>query len=311
MDSLPTAVLFGAGALFFIGIAIVVVTIAQASFGRIGVARTLSTIDRGYTAGGAGPQDESFGDRVVSPLASRTNKIGRAFTPVAAVARLRRWLDYAGNPPYWSVERVFEMKGLGLIVLLVAGVIGGVALRGPIGAAVGGVLGAVLGFYAPDLIVYDLGERRQDMIRRTMPDIVDTLTISVEAGLGFEAALAQVTMHGKGPLAGEFARLLQEMQLGMPRAEALRAMAERTKVNELKTFCSTVVQASELGIPTANVLREQSREMRIRRRQRAEELAQKVPVKILFPLIFCLLPSLFIVVIGPGILSLMKFFTGD
>lgn len=308
MDSLATMALLVAGGLFFVGVTIVVVTVATASFGRIGVARSLSAIDKVYSPGSAGRQDEAFGDRMVAPVASRMTKLGRAATPAGAMDRLRRWLDYAGNPTYWSVERIFELKGLGLVALLIVGVVVGLPLVGPAGAVVGGVVGAVLGFYAPDLVIYDLGDRRQQNIRRTLPDILDTLTISVEAGLGFDAALAQVARYGRGPVAGEFARMLQEMQLGMSRVDALRALAQRTRVMELKNFCTLLIQATELGIPIANVLREQSREMRIRRRQRAEELAQKVPVKILFPLIFCLFPSLFIVVLGPGVMNIMRVF---
>jgi tight adherence protein C len=178
-----------------------------------------------------------------------------------------------------------------------------------LGALIGGFAGAVVGFFIPDLVVYDLSERRQDRIRRTLPDILDTLTVSVEAGLGFDAALAQITRYGRGPLAGEFARVLQEMQIGRSRVEVLRALGQRTTVQELRSFCAIVVQASELGIPIANVLREQSKEMRIRRRQRAEDLAQKVPVKILFPLIFCLFPALFIVVLGPGMINILDVFS--
>ncbi len=307
-DQLPKAVLFGAGALFFVGTAIMVVTIASASFGRLGVARGLSAIDRVYSPGSASRQDESFGDRVVTPVTTRMTKIGRAATPAGALTRLRRWLDYAGNPPYWSVERIFELKGLGLIVFLVIGVILGLTLGGLTWSGIGGVLGAVIGFYLPDIVIYDLGDRRQKRIRQTLPDIIDTLTISVEAGLGFDAAVQQVTRYGQGPVPGEFARMLQEMQLGVPRVDAMRALAQRTRVIELKTFCSTIVQASELGIPIANVLREQSKEMRIKRRQRAEEMAQKVPVKILFPLIFCIFPSLFIVVLGPGVIKIAELF---
>jgi tight adherence protein C len=311
MGVVSTTVLLIAGGLFFVGTAIAVITIAYASFGRMGVARSLSAIDKVYSAGVVGPQDEAFGDRVVSPMKSRVTKIGRVATPAGALSRLRRWLDYAGNPPYWTVERIFELKGLGLIVLLVLGAIAGIAFDGVRGAAVGGVIGALLGFYTPDMVIYDLGDRRQNKIRRTLPDIIDTLTISVEAGLGFDAALANVTRYGMGPVAAEFARMLQEMQIGMPRVDALRTLGQRTKVVELKTFCTTMVQASELGIPTANVLREQSREMRIRRRQRAEEAAQKVPVKVLFPLIFCLFPSLFIVVLGPAAIRIFHlFFSG-
>jgi tight adherence protein C len=311
MGPLATILLLAAAGLFFVGVAVAVITVAYTSFGRIGVARGLRAIDKVYAASGAAaPQEESFGERVVSPMQHRVTKLGRVGTPARALERLRRWLDYAGNPPYWSVERIFEVKGLGLIVVLVVGSIAGIALDGVTGAVVGGILGAVLGFYIPDFIIYDLGDRRQNAIRRGLPDVIDTLTISVEAGLGFDAALAQVTRHGDGPVAGEFARMLQEMQIGMPRVDALRALALRTKVVEFKSFCTTMVQASDLGIPTANVLREQSKEMRIRRRQRAEETAQKVPVKILFPLIFCLFPALFVVVLGPAAINIANLFFG-
>jgi tight adherence protein C len=241
-------------------------------------------------------------------LGNRIAQLGRAATPRFALTGVRRRLDFAGNPPYWTVDRIFEIKGLGLVVVGVLGVVLGFLLGGPAGAFVGGLSGAVLGFFLPDVILYDVSERRQERIRHTLPDILDTLTVSVEAGLGFDAALAQVTRFGRGPLAGEFARVLQEMQIGRSRVESLRALGARTNVTELRSFCAIVVQATELGVPIANVLREQAREMRIRRRQRAEELAQKVPVKILFPLIFCLFPAVFIVVLGPGMINILDVF---
>ena len=147
-------------------------------------------------------------------------------------------------------------------------------------------------------------------IRRTLPDVLDTLVVTVEAGPGFEAALAQVVRNGRGPMVGEFARVLHEMQIGRPRVDALREMAARTNVTELRAFASAVVQATTLGIPMGKVLRQQSAEMRLRRRQRAEELAQKVPVKILFPMIFCIFPALFVVVIGPGVIRIIEAFGG-
>ena len=298
--------LYGGAGLAFAGLVLAVLTVAAASFGRTREARALSAIDARYTPGSVGPQADAFGDRVVTPMTRRVKGVTRAITGTSAMARLHRRLDYAGNPAYWTVERVFELKGLGLILLLVAGAAIGLVVDGMVYAAVGGLIGAVIGFFIPDLIVYDLGERRQQVIRRSLPDILDTLTISVEAGLGFDAALAQVTRYGTGPVAGEIARMLQEMQLGLSRVEALRALAQRTTVHELRSFTAVVVQATELGIPIANVLREQSKEMRIRRQQRAEELAQKVPVKILFPLIFCLFPSLFIVILGPGVINIAR-----
>jgi tight adherence protein C len=161
-------------------------------------------------------------------------------------------------------------------------------------------LGAIGGFFVPDLLVYNAGVKRQDKIRKALPDTLDMLTVCVEAGLGFDAALAQVARNTDGPLASECSRLLQEMQFGKPRVDALRALGDRTTVVELRGLVSALVQASELGVPVARVLREQSAEMRTRRRQRAEEKAQKVPVKVLFPLIFCLFPALFVMVVGPG-----------
>jgi tight adherence protein C len=304
---LARIVLLGAAAALFVGVLVVVATVASASFGRAGVARGLQAIDKVYGARRARPREEQS-DRSFAPVANRMTQIGRAATPPRALAMVRRWLDLAGNPPYWTVDRVFEIKGLGLLVVGGLGVILGLLFGGGVGALIGGLAGAGIGFYIPDVVIYELAERRQHKLRQTLPDILDMLTVSVEAGLGFDAALAQITRYGRGPLAGEFARVLQEMQIGRSRVDALRALGLRTKVQELKSFCAIVVQATELGIPIANVLREQAKEMRIARRQRAEELAQKVPVKILFPLVFCLFPALFIVVLGPGVIRILDQF---
>ena len=289
---------------FFVGVAMVVANVALTTLARSGVARGLDSIDTVYSAAVA----TEGGERVGRGSAGRLTQFGRAATTPGGVSQLRRWLDYAGNPPYWTVERLFEVKALSLFGGALLGAVLGLLAGGASGLAICLLLGAALGFFAPDIVLYDASQRRQDRIRRTMPDILDVLTVSVEAGLGFDAALAQITRYGRGPLAGEFARVLQEMQIGRSRVDALRALGARTNVNELKAFCAIVVQANELGVPIANVLREQAREMRIRRRQRAEELAQKVPVKILFPLIFCLFPALFIVVLGPGVINILHVF---
>ena len=134
------------------------------------------------------------------------------------------------------------------------------------------------------------------------------LTVSVEAGLGFDAALSQVTKNTDGPLVGEFFRVLQEMQIGLGRVDALRALSDRSDLPELRTFVGAMVQAEAFGIPIAGVLRVQARELRVKRSQRAEEAAQKVPVKILFPLIFCIMPALFAVVLGPAAISILRSF---
>ncbi len=161
---------------------------------------------------------------------------------------------------------------------------------------------------APNLYLYQVAYDRAAQMQRALPDAIDLMTISVESGLGFDAAVQQVATNTDGPLADEFARVLREMQIGAGRSDALRAMGERSKIPELHTFVSAMVQADSFGIPIAQVLRVQSGEIRVKRRQRAEEKAQQVPVKITIPLIFCILPCLFIAVMGPAAISIMDSF---
>jgi tight adherence protein C len=222
-------------------------------------------------------------------------------------SRLQLLLDKAGNPRGWTVERLQALKGLGLIGLgAFGGLIGsGSGARLILFALVAGAAG----FCLPDVFVYNQGVKRQEQIQKTLPDALDLLTVSVEAGLGFDAALSQVARNTEGPIASEFVRVLQEMQIGKARREALRGLGERTTVPDLKAFASAIVQADTLGIPIANVLREQAREMRLKRQQRAEEQAQKVTVKIMIPVVLCILPSLLIVVVGPGAISIVHAFS--
>jgi tight adherence protein C len=275
---------------------------------RVEVTRALATIERGYSAAFTVGRRRSFRERIVQPFIDRLGNLGRALTPGAGVSRLSGQLDYAGNPPAWPVERVVAAKGIGLVVGIVAGALLGLAWAGAGRSVLCGVLGALVGFFGPDLMIQNIAQKRQEEIQLSLPDVLDTLTISVEAGQGFDAALAQVSRNGRGPMVGETARVLQEMRIGKSRSEALRSMANRTTVAELKGFASAMVQAGELGVPVAQVLREQSREMRIRRRQRAEEKAQKVPIKLLFPTLFCLFPALFVIILGPGVLRIMGAF---
>jgi tight adherence protein C len=223
-------------------------------------------------------------------------------SPAGIATVMQRRLDIAGNPPGWTTDRMLAVKGLGLLTLGLVGVLYG--LHNPEVLVIAGGMGAVFGFFLPDILLYNTGLKRQDKIPRALPDALDMLTICVEAGLGFDAALAQVARYSTGPLAAEFARVLQEMQIGKSRTEALRSMGERSSAPELKAFISAMIQSGELGVPVAHVLREQAKEMRVRRRQRAEGQAQKVPVKITFPLILCLFPALLLVIIGPGIIQI-------
>ena len=157
-------------------------------------------------------------------------------------------------------------------------------------------------------------QSRDDILlqqRRALPDAIALLTHSVESGLGFDAARSQVARNTEGPLAEEFQRMMQEMQIGLGRSDALRSMAERTNLPDLRSFVSAMVQADAFGIPIGKVLRVQASEIRLKRRQWAEEQAQKVPVKILVPLIFCILPCLFIAVLGPAAISVFSSFQGN
>ena len=169
----------------------------------------------------------------------------------------------------------------------------------------------VAGFFLPDLLVYNLGAKRQQELTKGLADALDMLTVCVEAGQGFDAAIMQVAKTVTGPIGGEFARVISEMQIGKSRGEAFAALGERVSTPEVKNFVSALVQADRMGLPIAAVLREQTKEMRVARRQRAEEKAQKVTVKILFPLLLCIFPALFIVIIGPGAIRIMETFSGD
>ncbi|MET9232491.1 type II secretion system F family protein [Lentzea sp. NPDC003310] len=264
---------------------------------RATAAASLSLIETSYSAAVV-----SQSEAVVSP--SWLRSIALRLSPAGVAAGLQRRLDLAGNPVTWTPDRVLAAKGLGLLLGGALGALLGV--RSPGWLVAGLVLGAVFGFFLPDLLLLNAGQKRQEKIRRALPDALDMLTVCVEAGLGFDAAMAQVARNTSGPLAQECARVLQEMQIGKSRNESLRALTLRTTVAELRAFVSALAQAGELGVPIASVLREQAREMRVRRRQRAEEQAQKVPVKILFPLITCLFPAMFVVIIGPGAISIAR-----
>jgi tight adherence protein C len=242
------------------------------------------------------PEQESFADRAVRPVFGVMERLAGRLSPSGFADAFQRKLDLAGNPAVWTVERALSLKGFGLVL--------GAAFGWMVGSGVFALLLALglgaFAFFVPDILVYNLGLKRQEQMGRTLPDSIDLLTISVEAGLGFDAALSQVAKNTDGPLAGEFMRVLQEMQIGKSRAGAFRALAERTSVPELRAFVSSLIQADQFGIPVANVLREQSRELRVKRRQAAEERAQKVPVKIMVPLVLFIFPVIFIVILGPA-----------
>ena len=253
--------------------------------------------------------DRPFSERVWEPLQARTLGLGRRLSGADSADRIRRKLDLAGNPPGWTVDRVTSGKIVGAVVGLAVALLFSLMLGAGTPVRLAVVLGGlVVGFFGPNLYLYQKAYDRSLQIQRDLPDAIDLMTISVESGLGFDAAVQQVSRNTQGPLADEFSRVLREMQIGQGRAAALRAMSDRTNVADLKTFVSSMVQADSFGVPVGQVLRVQSSEMRVKRRQRAEEKAQQVPVKITVPLIFCILPCLFVAVMGPAAISIMDSF---
>ena len=303
----PQIVLAIGLAAIFLAIVLLLTTIGAITSERQAVNRSLAAVRAMDTAPDRmkAELDRPFGERVVSPTMGRLTNLGRRFTAGEQTDRIKHRLELAGNPPGWDVDRVIAFKVLGMFAGLGLGVLVGFFLLGGLLPAIAATVGfALLGFYLPNIILYQSAYNRSEQIRKDLPDALDLLTISVEAGLAFDAAVSQVARNTDGPLADEFFRVLQEMQIGMGRTEAMRALGERTDVEELRGFVTAMVQADAFGIPIANVLRVQAKEMRVKRSQRAEEKAQKVPVKILFPLIFCILPCLFIVVLGPAAINI-------
>ena len=250
-----------------------------------------------------------FSERVLRPASRSLSDAARLFGPSDYTDRIRRRLVMAGSPYGLDAERLLAIKAGSAIagvafILLVAGL----ASAAPGRAVLGSIVFALIGFYLPDLWLRSRVGARQLQIRRTLPDMLDMLTISVEAGMGFDAAVAKIAGSRPGPLSEEFARMLQEIQAGVSRRDAMRHLGERTDVPELRSFITSMIQADVFGVSVSNVLRTQSHEMRVKRRQFAEEMAQKAPVKIVFPLIICILPATLIVVAGPAIVSVGRAF---
>lgn len=250
--------------------------------------------------------DRSFDERVLTPLLERFARVGRRLTGGDASQRIQHRLDVAGQPAGWTVDKVASGKVVGAVAGFVVGCLLALLLTPRPTLVVVLLLGAtVLGFFAVDLWIYQVSYERRERMQRELADAIDLLTISVEAGLGFDAALQQVARNTDGPVADEFARMLREMQLGKSRREALEALRDRSPIDELKAFVGSLVQADTFGVPVGQVLRTQAGEIRVKRRQHAEKKAQEVPVKIMVPLVLFILPCLFIVVIGPAAISIL------
>jgi len=250
--------------------------------------------------------NQPFYDRTVRPLIQRLSKIGRR-RDGGIIARTDARLEKAGYPgglrgADWMGAKFLGaiLGAIGVFVLLLL-LTGGAASV----AFLGGIVGLMVGFVGPEFWLGKKIKARSNAMVLQLPDCLDLLTISVEAGLGFDAALAKVVEKMEGPLVDEFRQALAEVRMGRVRREALRDVAARADDQSITNFIGAIVQAEQLGVPIAKVLQIQSQQLRIVRRQRAEEAAAKAPIKMLFPMVGCIFPTIFIVILGPAVITVM------
>lgn len=234
--------------------------------------------------------------------------LSKRLTPAGYVAKLDGWLSLAGRPQSVPLEKLIVAKPSLSLVAAVIGIYLFSSDPSPKNLGIGLFL-TIFGYFVPDLLIYNKGIKRQQEIELELPNTLDQMLISVEAGLGFETAMARAGQNGGGPLAQELMRTLQDIQVGRPRQEAYEALADRSSVQDLRSFVRAVVQADKYGIGIAKVLRTQAKQARVKRRQRAEEKAMKLPVKVLFPLLLFIFPVLFIVLLGPAVINIIEAFS--
>ncbi|MGE5507745.1 MAG: type II secretion system F family protein [Chitinophagales bacterium] len=246
--------------------------------------------------------------RLTRPVVAELARLVGRFTPKGMREDIRKRLAAAGNPGGMQVQDFLALKGLlslalplGLFLLLVR--------ANPTTAALLAAVGFGFGNILPDLLIKSALQNRQKQIQKALPDVLDLLTVSVEAGLAFDSAIAKVVEKLKGPLAEEFTRMLQDIRMGMPRRDALREVSNRTDVADLNTFISALIQADTLGVSISNVLRIQSEQMRYKRKQRSEEAAMKAPIKMLFPLMIFIFPTIFVILLGPAAIQVINTFS--
>ena len=250
---------------------------------------------------------QGVSERAVAPFLERLAERIKRYMPIARLHALNRKIVRSGSPPGWTVDRVVAAK-----VLLALTCSALLLLRFASNPSLLNLLfvlcALLFGYFLPDGLLDSKGNARQLAIRSQLSDTIDQLTVMVRAGLGVDAAIARIARGANGPLADEFAHVMQDMRLGVSRSVALTGMADRIDVTELRTFVAALSLAEKMGIPVAQTLQVQSEELRIRRRQLAEEQAMKLPVKILFPMIICIMPVIFIVLLGPAAIRIIEQF---
>lgn len=248
-----------------------------------------------------------FSERVILPMIRGVSGFISRFAPQRNVDEIKHKMDLAGNPNDWTVADLLGVRGLSAIVTAFVILAPLFLLRAtPMMMLLFIGIGGILGFYLPLFWLNSKIRARQHEIQKALPDALDLLTISVEAGLGFDAAMIKVSEKSDNELSRAFARANAEIRVGKLRREALRDMATRTDVPDMNNFIAAVIQADQLGVSMAKVLRIQSEQMRVKRRQRAEEQAAQAPVKMMFPLVFLIFPSIMIVLLGPAVLVFSK-----
>lgn len=248
---------------------------------------------------------QPFSQRVVRPILVGLSKRFSRLSPAKSREAAELQLELAGRPNNWGATeffglRIFAGLVLGVLVFLLA------SFSAPAMAIFYGLGGLVLGFFMPILWLRSKIRQRQDEIVKSLPDALDLLTITVEAGMGFDGAIQKVSEKWDNHLSRGFAKVVQEMRLGVKRRDALKNMEVSMGVPDVTTFVAAIIQAEQLGVSIAKILRIQSEQMRVRRRQRAEELANKAPIKMLFPMAFLIFPALFIILLGPAVLIIME-----
>ena len=251
--------------------------------------------------------ERTAGDRIIAPIFSFLAAQAQKLTSTSVTDRLARQLQLAGLAGRFTVEQVLAFR-LGLMIIGVALA----AIRLSSDSSTTGVAIAILivlvAYLIPRATLTRRADERQHSIRIAVPDVLDQITVSVEAGLGFDSALARAATNGRGPFAEELSRVLQDIQVGRSRDQALDSLLKRTEVDDLRKFVFAVRQAERYGLPIANVLRVQAKDARERRRSDAEERAAQLPVKLVFPLVLCILPALFVVVLGPAAITIFDSF---
>src|SRR5579871_960032 len=253
--------------------------------------------------------EQPISERFFRPLLQQLSRLVARNTPANVMENTQKRLLHGGNPNNLTVADFMGIKGLVAAVLAALGVV--IGFFGNTGILFGVVLVIILGtigFLLPDFWLGGKVRQRRHNLLRALPDAIDLLSISVEAGLGFDAALGRLVEKTQNDLAYEFGRVIAEMRIGVPRREALRALAERSGIQELGIFVTAIIQAEQLGASITSVLHVQSNEMRVRRRQRAEVLAHQAPIKMLFPMAFLIFPPMFVVILGPSIPTVAHIF---